>query len=49
MTPSYYNKLTGHSHFATDVDSMCNFPMVQFKIMVFCKKLEKTYITFLPQ
>lgn len=42
MTPSYYNKLTGHSHFATDVELVCNFPVAQFKIMVYCKKPKET-------
>lgn len=40
MTPSYYNKWTGHSHFATDVELVCNFPEAQFKIMVYCKKVK---------
>lgn len=42
MTPSYYNKWTGHGHFETDVELVCNFPLVQFKIMVYYKKLRET-------
>lgn len=42
MTPSYYNKLTGQSHSAADVELVCNFPVVQFKIMVHRKKLKET-------
>lgn len=41
MTPSYYNELTVRGHSARDVDFVSDFPMVQFKLMAYCKKLEK--------
>lgn len=42
MTPSYYDKLTGRSHFEPDVELVYNLPVAQFMIKVYCKKLKET-------
>lgn len=43
MTPSYYNKWTSHSHCTTDVELGFNFPVAQFNIMAYGKRLKETY------